>query len=836
MCSTACYSYLPAFKQFGSNVKIVHFIAQTKPWLQIFDPETRQVRPSPDLVHLTSLLQRWWNIFCSAIHPQLSTEMAPSKQPSAHSSLSHYSSPKQFQNTNEPTQQVVWDPWEEYDKKQLEETINIDNSQNISIQNHDLNVENYSENNNQSWDNFQHYNLATEQNNLENKIAECNPSESITISFNIGPNSSREPSHSFPVEYCSEEINVSTNETVYTSISNNESEYLNFPSIPTYDNNEINISHSNNSCIESNNRNSNNFDENVSPNIDKVVVPIPQPNTYSNTSISSECVANEFERPFCEAASSVTKENAIHPSGAGETVEGGFAGAFARLTLGEPRSAEQSALEDQLRRQGWEIGNIDYMNRDAFGNIWNKICETLAGAPNASNDDNSAKQSRNELEKKETEKSNEGLVQGEDKFISEQSLQRTLQTPVSETKMLDEVAKEKLTEDIISSSLEVADKQTTEILESLKVESVGKQETSPESSPLILLSEKIVEVPVKTVETEVMVEEKVVGGEDKKNETTEAKVEEKRVGNETKVEEKKIENEPKVEQKKIESEPKEEKENENESKLEVNKFESKPKVEEIKTETEPKVHDKEPKVEEKVIELKEVKTIESEQKLEVKMAKPEPNEAEKNIEVEQKTEVKMVSPVTVQPEKSEILEQSNLTSTEIKTEEPVLTEPTKANVSTVSTNSAELDSKLASSEHLQLLNESKVVSLSTPEINMQSDTKKNETNSQTQQSEQAGQTAPEVVQTHMEGSLEKSQSSNIQQEISKPESVIPAETEKTVETETKQIVLEKEPEPATQATQSPSQGTAENVESKKTKETKPQKDKGSGKKSSKTKK
>ncbi|XP_025835152.1 glycogenin-1, partial [Agrilus planipennis] len=75
MCSTACYSYLPAFKQFGSNVKIVHFIAQTKPWLQIFDPETRQVRPSPDLVHLTSLLQRWWNIFCSAIHPQLSTEM-----------------------------------------------------------------------------------------------------------------------------------------------------------------------------------------------------------------------------------------------------------------------------------------------------------------------------------------------------------------------------------------------------------------------------------------------------------------------------------------------------------------------------------------------------------------------------------------------------------------------------------------------------------------------------------------------------------------------------------------------------------------------------------------
>ncbi|XP_031329782.1 glycogenin-2-like isoform X3 [Photinus pyralis] len=134
-CSTACYSYLPAFKQFGGNVKIIHFIGSSKPWLQYFDSETRQVQVGSDLQHLRVVLQQWWNIFCSCIHPILSPEMA------------------------------------------------------------------------------------------------------------------------------------------------------------------------------------------------------------------------------------------------------GLAGAFARLTLGAPRTAEQAMLEDQLRRQGWEVGNIDYMGRDSFDNIWTKICETLNTAP-----------------------------------------------------------------------------------------------------------------------------------------------------------------------------------------------------------------------------------------------------------------------------------------------------------------------------------------------------------------------------------------------------------------------------------------------------------------------
>lgn len=58
-----------------------------------------------------------------------------------------------------------------------------------------------------------------------------------------------------------------------------------------------------------------------------------------------------------------------------------MAGAFSQLKLGEPRSPGQLALEDHLRRQGWEVGNIDYLGKDSFENIWKKICQTIDAAP-----------------------------------------------------------------------------------------------------------------------------------------------------------------------------------------------------------------------------------------------------------------------------------------------------------------------------------------------------------------------------------------------------------------------------------------------------------------------
>lgn len=61
--------------RFGDDVRIIHFIGITKPWLQYFDTLTGTVQPPPGSTHLQPLLQLWWNIFCERVHPQLSSSM-----------------------------------------------------------------------------------------------------------------------------------------------------------------------------------------------------------------------------------------------------------------------------------------------------------------------------------------------------------------------------------------------------------------------------------------------------------------------------------------------------------------------------------------------------------------------------------------------------------------------------------------------------------------------------------------------------------------------------------------------------------------------------------------
>lgn len=39
------------------------------------------------------------------------------------------------------------------------------------------------------------------------------------------------------------------------------------------------------------------------------------------------------------------------------------------------------AFEEHMRKQSWEEGQIDYMGRDSFDNIWKKICSTVFIVP-----------------------------------------------------------------------------------------------------------------------------------------------------------------------------------------------------------------------------------------------------------------------------------------------------------------------------------------------------------------------------------------------------------------------------------------------------------------------
>lgn len=73
--SQAFYSYLPAFKQFYGDIKVVHFIGPVKPWHHAYNTTTHTVMPLPDTGHSTEFLQQWWNIFMETVQPNLDTTL-----------------------------------------------------------------------------------------------------------------------------------------------------------------------------------------------------------------------------------------------------------------------------------------------------------------------------------------------------------------------------------------------------------------------------------------------------------------------------------------------------------------------------------------------------------------------------------------------------------------------------------------------------------------------------------------------------------------------------------------------------------------------------------------
>nr|KAF6477626.1 glycogenin 1 [Molossus molossus] len=71
--SISIYSYLPAFKAFGANAKVVHFLGRIKPWSYTYNPETKSVQSEPQdptMVH-PEFLSLWWDIFTTSVFPLL---------------------------------------------------------------------------------------------------------------------------------------------------------------------------------------------------------------------------------------------------------------------------------------------------------------------------------------------------------------------------------------------------------------------------------------------------------------------------------------------------------------------------------------------------------------------------------------------------------------------------------------------------------------------------------------------------------------------------------------------------------------------------------------------
>jgi len=72
MSSSSVYTYKPAYKQFGDDVKIVHFLGDRKPWSYSYNRETgRLVNPPTDNNELINHLTIWWSSLINNVFPKI---------------------------------------------------------------------------------------------------------------------------------------------------------------------------------------------------------------------------------------------------------------------------------------------------------------------------------------------------------------------------------------------------------------------------------------------------------------------------------------------------------------------------------------------------------------------------------------------------------------------------------------------------------------------------------------------------------------------------------------------------------------------------------------------
>ncbi|XP_053973879.1 uncharacterized protein LOC128873900 [Hylaeus volcanicus] len=463
MCSTAAYSYLPAFKQFGEDVRIIHFIGITKPWLQYFDTLTGIVQPPMESAHLQPLLQLWWNIFCDKVHPLLSPVMATSTL----APIWHEFSPMPFR-TPIPNTPICTDIQDKPQSDIYIETPNFaefkDPWENYYVQNDPGSHKN--ENNNET----EQYYSTTDSTSLVNMLTDtCTPpkpnkdNEHQYSAYNYFPphiqhHQNQEQSNQFNqqnienyVHSWSENCKSLPEETEHNQHADIQHTYQhhsndNHKSFPeeTTQHHHIDYPHA---CQHSSNNNNKllpeetkhhqhhepyvnhqhqmydivnhhqaqHFQQNGQPfhsneqtdfqrerreslsiDIDRqqVTENVVHQNHFStkqsteqneNINVTDErtdTLISTSPHPVSEPCidiHNVATQSDLHVTE--DSSNAGLAGALAQITLGEPRSAAQIALEEHMRKQSWEQGQIDYMGVDSFDNIWKKICQTLSLAP-----------------------------------------------------------------------------------------------------------------------------------------------------------------------------------------------------------------------------------------------------------------------------------------------------------------------------------------------------------------------------------------------------------------------------------------------------------------------
>nr|XP_033805861.1 glycogenin-2 isoform X2 [Geotrypetes seraphini] len=85
---SSLYTFSPAFRQFGADAKVVHFLGSSKPWHCKYNPRTKTVTEdgSPSRHQHLTFTTLWWEIYTSSVLPLLTGqgEMADAEDQEKH--------------------------------------------------------------------------------------------------------------------------------------------------------------------------------------------------------------------------------------------------------------------------------------------------------------------------------------------------------------------------------------------------------------------------------------------------------------------------------------------------------------------------------------------------------------------------------------------------------------------------------------------------------------------------------------------------------------------------------------------------------------------------------
>ncbi|XP_045491627.1 actin cytoskeleton-regulatory complex protein PAN1 isoform X7 [Colias croceus] len=324
--SAAFYSYLPALKQYGQNLKIIHFIGPAKPWLQNYNFESQSV-DAPE--HLKGFLQLWWDLFTSQVHTQLDVSMAHFEEPSPEG---HFDS-----------ETVDHAPW-------------IDNQTSFDHHDHHNHHEHHDHHYEEDHKDHNIFSIEEPQNNHFKHEHNTYSYNKVEIqkppAYPINQNKSK---HAYCIHMDYEKPCMKRGKHKYNEGINGDVIYVDeiYDDVtPRHPYDGFYLRHR--ATIDSRGRK-------ICTHQITLRSPSPPPESFEENNNAVESLENGFLSE--------------------EEDETGVAGNLARVQPGTPLQRE--AIDELARRQGWESGNIDYMGADSFANIWAKISQTLNEGPSS---------------------------------------------------------------------------------------------------------------------------------------------------------------------------------------------------------------------------------------------------------------------------------------------------------------------------------------------------------------------------------------------------------------------------------------------------------------------